>query len=187
MSKLTEQVRAFMDRLARDPVHLAATLAVLVVVVGFAGVLRPLQGRIQNSRVVLTEASGLADTVRDIAMLVRQGDHYRSRLHVGSELVDWQDYVLQAISDANCELVAMESGNVQRVQDFKIVELPLIVRGSYVGIREFIDRLERGERLVRFDHLSLESNDGMVSLRCTLRGLTAASVKPKSRSRESND
>ncbi len=173
MSESTDRVRAFFDRLARDPLHLAATLAVLVVIVGFAGVLRPLQGRIESSRGVLTDASGLADTVRDIAMLVRQEEHYRERLQVGSELVDWQDYVLQAIADAGCELVVMESGNVKRVQGFKIVELPLVVRGSYVGVREFIDRLERGHRLVRFDRLSLESADGVV-LRCTLRGLTAA-------------
>ena len=174
MSQLTERARAFVDRLARDPLHLAATLAVLLVVGGFAGVLRPLQSRIQDNRGVLTDASGLAETVRDIAALVRQEDHYRARLQVGSELVDWQDYMLQAIADANCELVDMESGAVKRVQDFKIVELPLVVRGSYVGVRDFIDRLERGFRLVRFDHLSLESTNGNVVLRCTLRGLTAA-------------
>lgn len=187
MNQFTERARAFLERLASDRLHLAATLAVLVVVVGFAGVLWPLNGRIENNRVDLTEVSGLAKTVRDIAVLVRQEDHYRSRLQVGGELVDWQDYVLQATADANCELVGMESGSVKRVRDFKIVELPMVLRGSYVGVREFIDRLERGQRLVRFDSLSMERKNGTIILRCTLRGLTAAGAGPTNNSGADND
>lgn len=175
MSDAKDRLRAGVEELLRDPLRLAVSLAALILVVGFAGVLRPLQGRIDDSRGMLTEASGIAETVRDIALLVRQEDAYRDRLHVGYDLVEWQDYVLRAIDDADCELGTMESGDVKRVQDFRIVELPLVVRGDYSDLRDFIDRLERGERLVRFDHLVLEPGNGSgATLNCTLRGLASA-------------
>lgn len=175
MSNARDRLRTRIEEILRDPLRLAVSLAAVVLVVGFGGVLKPLQGRIDDSRGMLTEASGIAETVRDIALLVRQEEAYRDRLHVGYDLVEWQDYVLHAIDDADCELGSMESGDVKRMQDFRIIELPLVVRGQYSDLRDFIDRMERGSRLVRFDHLVLEPGPTTgLTLRCTLRGMASA-------------
>ena len=174
MSSAGDNVRGYIDRMLRDPLRLAVTLAVLFMAVGFAGVLKPLQGRIEGGRTALTETSELAKMLRDISELESQTESYRDRLQVGGDLVDWQDYVLQAMHQADCTLVGMEKGSVKRVQDFRVVELPLVVRGDYARLRDFVDRLERGYRLLRIDHLTLEPGDGLV-LRCTVRGLASAS------------
>ena len=66
MSAIANRVKQEWSRVAADPTRLAVTLAVVITVVGFAGVLKPLQGHIQRSRMLLTEASGLADTITEI-------------------------------------------------------------------------------------------------------------------------
>jgi len=173
MSRVTDELRGHLDRMLRDPLRLAVTLAVLVLVVGFAGVLKPLKSRIDGGRDTLHATSELAEMLQDIVVLEEEAEAYRERLQVGGELVDWQDYVLQALHQADCTLVGMEKGSVKRVEDFRLVELPVIVRGDYVGLREFVDQLERGPRLLRIDHLSIEKSDGLL-LRCTIRGLASA-------------
>ena len=179
---LRQKLTYHWGRVRSDPMRLAISLSVVIVVIGFAGVLRPLQGNIEHSRDLIEEATGLARKVETITELAQQQSFYHDRLQVPSDLVHWQDYVLVAMEEAGCTLVKMEKGDVKRAQDFRIIELDVSLEGSYDQVRDFVDRLERGHRLVRLDQLILEpTGDDSVSLRTKIRGLAAARLEQKSK------
>jgi len=59
------------------------------------------------------------------------------------------------------------------IYDFLQVRFPIDVSGTYAQIWTFIDTIERGSRLMRFENLQLTlGNDGMLTLKCELIGIS---------------
>lgn len=174
MSEVVERAQTILRHLRKEPGRWIASLATVLVVVGVAGVLRPLSQRIDERRERLDSMLDTAQTVRDLEFLTRAEDQYRERLTVPSELAEWQSYVLDVLERTDCALESMENGSSRRVRDYRICRLAIVVRGDFASLHDFVDRIERGYRLMRIDDIALTEDRGVITMRCTLRGIALA-------------
>ena len=51
------------------------------------------------------------------------------------------------------------------------------MRGDFASLHDLVDRIERGYRLMRIDDVFLTEENGVITMRCTLRGIALAKSK----------
>jgi Tfp pilus assembly protein PilO len=167
---LLERARA----IAADPVLLRATLAGVLLLIGVFALEEPQVARLATARKEQVEAQKRADASDDLRLLEKQMKVYAPRLAASADLVEWGDYILEKLEKSGATLHSMDPKKTTTSGAFKVVDFDLTAQGTYEQLADFIDRLERGERLVRFDRIFLQRMRSTVNLECTVRGL----VKP---------
>ncbi|HZM00937.1 MAG TPA: hypothetical protein VFD43_11875 [Planctomycetota bacterium] len=176
-----KQVEAFKRlgrRLGGDPARLRVTLCVALAGAGILGVERPLGLRLAGARSAHVEARKTAQMAEEVAYFTRERAGYEARVAVPADVADWQNYVLDRLRCTTATLVSFEPRKPLAKGVFTVLELELVAKGSsYREFVDFIDRLERGERLVRVEKLRLEKQQDAIHLTCLIRGLVKGSAK----------
>jgi hypothetical protein len=170
-----KQVAAFKrlgKRLGGDPARLRMTLCVVLAGVGIFGVERPLGLRLARARTAQVEARKRAQMAEEVSFFTRERAGYEARVAVPADISDWQTYVLERLRCTTATLIALEPRKPLSKGVFTVLEMELVAKGhSYREFADFIDRLERGERIVRVEKLRLEKQQDSIYLTCLIRGL----------------
>jgi hypothetical protein len=160
--------------IAADPVLLRATIAAVMLMFGVLLVEEPEIARLGSSRDRLAEAETRAHASDDLRQLEKQSKGYSARVATSADLVEWSNYLLEKLEKSGATLHAMDPKQTTSAGPFKVVDFDLTAQGTYEQLCDFIDRVERGERLVRLDRVFLQRMRNTINLECTIKGL----VKP---------
>lgn len=174
MADNRKQIEAFKKVLAawcQDPVKFRLLVSGVLFVLGYLLWCGPaadalVAGRIKLER--LSKRSKMADELKHFA---EQEERVRARMPDTEDLGDWQDYVMSCVGDTGAKLRKLEPRKGMQRGKYRVVVMEIEADGSYESVVKLIDRLEKGERLVRLDRLSLEKKVASIGFRCVLMGL----------------
>jgi len=173
--KQIEAIKGLWKKWCSDPVQLRFVMVLTIAAVGYFGVTRPSAAGLAAARARKVSAQKKAAMAEDVLFYNTQIGLYEERSAVSSDISDWQNYVLGNLAHTSVQLISFEPKKTESKGPFKIIEMELIVRGQvYSEFIDFIDRLERGPRLVRLERVRVEKQQNNISLTCTVRGM----VKP---------
>ncbi|HEX5011506.1 MAG TPA: hypothetical protein VFY71_14010 [Planctomycetota bacterium] len=173
-----EAVKALGRRWAGDPVQLRLVVAVAILALGIGVVQHPLGTRLAAARTAHDEALKQARLADDQRFLATQAAGYEKRVAISSDLVDWQNYVLERFRTTSATLISLEPKATTQKPPFDVLEMELVAKGTnYADFVDFIDRLEHGERLVRIEKLRIERQQTSVYVTLVIKGLVRAGGK----------
>jgi Tfp pilus assembly protein PilO len=162
-------------QIAADPLRLRMYVCGAMLAFGALCIERPVAQHLASARKEEAEAAVRADTADDVRFLEKQMKTYEPHLATSADLVEWGDYILGKLEKSGATLQSIEPKKTLAVGPFKVVDIDLTAKGSYEELVDFVDRLERGERIVRLDRVFIQRQRSTVSLECTIKGL----VKPQ--------
>lgn len=161
------------SKLKEDPEQFRFALAGAILVVGMLLVKMPLSSRIEGKRIDLAAAEKLAERAERVMELRSAAALFEDRLNQPSEPSDWQKYLYNVVETSGVSMPRQDKSAAMGIYDFQQVTFPLDVSGSYAQIWAFIDAIERGSRLMRFENLQLTlGDDGKLTLKCELIGIS---------------
>jgi hypothetical protein len=173
-----EAVKALGRRWAGDPVQLRLVVAIAILALGIGVVQHPLGTRLAAARTAHDEALKQARLADDQRFLATQAAGYEKRVAISSDLVDWQNYVLERFRTTSATLISLEPKSTTQKPPFDVLEMELVAKGTnYADFVDFIDRLEHGERLVRIEKLRIERQQTSVYVTLIIKGLVRAGGK----------
>jgi len=169
-----QDLREKFGRLRQDPLSFNFAIAAVLLAVGMAGVTMPLGGSIASKRATLEEARERAAVAERLGQHLEAWHQVASRIVPAAEAVDWNDYVLEHLRAAGMRVLSQERPEVFPLAEFKTITLRLRVGGSYAQIVDFLDRVERGARLMRVDRLTIAVGEQELELDVELLGLAGS-------------
>jgi len=134
-----------------DPRQLRAFITVLLLVVGYAAVYTPLNGRIEETTRKLKKEQTRHALAYDIEQLRAQVDGFQGRLPEDTDVNEWVQYVLDGIRKSPLKLSTLDSRGTERVGPYEAVALYLELGGTFHNLDAFLHWLEANERLFRVD------------------------------------
>jgi len=173
-----EAVKAVGRRWAADPVQLRLVVSVAILALGIGVVQHPLGARLAAARTAHDDALKQARLADDQRFLAGQAAGYEKRVAVSTDLVDWQNYVLEHFRTTSATLISLEPKSTTQKAPFDVLEMELVAKGTnFADFVDFIDRLEHGERLVRIEKLRIERQQSSVYVTLIIKGLVRAGGK----------
>jgi Tfp pilus assembly protein PilO len=88
-----------------------------------------------------------------------------------AELGYWQNYVIEKIQQSGAKLRQLKPKGNYRKGVFLMVGLEVVVEGEYEKLVDFIDRLERGDRIVRIESFTLDKKRDLPLMQLVVNGL----------------
>jgi hypothetical protein len=174
-----EALKAIWHAWCRDPVQLRFVVVLVITTLGYFAVMHPATGALAAARKRVAEAEKRADMAEAVLFYRTQVELYESRSAGSSDITDWQNYLLDNLSHTNLHLASLEPRKSTGKGPFKIIEMEMLVRGQlFAEIVDFIDRLERGPRLLRLERMRVEKQKNSISFSCTLKGMVKPSANP---------
>lgn len=170
-----EKAKALWTKTTSDPVLLRFLVCALILLVGGGLALRPQAQRLARARKSLTRIEGRAAKADEVVFYSKQIEQYGPALFPTSDVVAWQRYVIDKLEQSGARLTSLEPKKTDSKGVFRILELELNAKGTYSQLADFVDRLEHGEHVVRFERLRLERLTTAVSLECILETLVKGS------------
>lgn len=161
-----------LKRLAANPPLLRVVLCLVLLVLGQVIVIGPLGSSLTESRDALALAeTQLADAEAAHTLheqLQALAEHAEGSTHTSG----WQEWMLGQVGAAGIELLSFEPMGTSDSRGFKLLEFELSARApSFAAAVDLINRLERGDRLLRFTKLRLADADGRLAVSATVLGL----------------
>ena len=166
-----EALKRVIRRCAEDPPKLRLMVAGLITVVGFFLYCSPQASRLDEARAKLKKVEEKARLAKECRHFVDQGKLFVDRLPKVEDVGDWQDYIMTKVRAAGAKLRKLEPRKSLMRGKYRIVVIEVEAEGMFEDVTEFIDRLERGERIVRLDRISLERRAGSLGFHCVVMGL----------------
>ena len=166
-----QALKAAIGRACQDPSKLKLIVCGTIVVLGFMLYCSPQAGRLEEARKKHKKAAERARLAKNARHIVDQGKAFVSRLPKIEDVSDWQEYVMDCVAAAGAKLRKIEPRRGLMKGKYRIVILEIEAEGMFAQIVDFMDRLERGERIVRLDRLQLEKRADRTSFRFVLMGL----------------
>jgi Tfp pilus assembly protein PilO len=166
------------SQLRGDPERLRTAIAGVFLVVGLVMVKMPLSARIAGKYVDLHEAkrvAAAADKVQRLEDGVRLFGH---RLAFAASPSEWQSYYYQVAEAAGIGITRFEDVATKGIYDFTQTSMEITAIGSYAEVADFVDKLERGTRLVRIEKMRLSVAEGRLTLQCRLVAITREQEVP---------
>ena len=163
-------------KIAADPVLLRACTAAVLLALGLFAIEAPQAARLRSARKHQQDIEQRANASDDLRDLEKQVKRYGARLATSADPLEWGNYVSEKLAKSGAVLRAMEPKKTASAGPFTVVDIDLVAQGTYAELADFVDRLERGERLVRLDRIFVQRMGDTVNLECTIKGL----VKPPS-------
>lgn len=162
-----------LSKLKEDPEQFRFALAGAILVVGMLLVKMPLSSRIEAKKIELAAAEELADRAERVMKLRKSASLFEDRLSQPSQPSDWQKYLYEVVEKSGVAMPRQDKSASVGIYDFQQVTFPIDVSGTYAQIWTFIDTIERGSRLMRFENLQLTlGEDGTLTLKCELIGIS---------------
>lgn len=166
-----QAIKAGLKKACQDPAKLKLIVSSTIVVLGFVLYCSPQAGRLAEARTKYAKAADKARLAKESRHVVDQGKLFLDRLPKIEDVSDWQDYIMGIIGDAGAKLRKLEPRRGLMKGKYRIIVLEIEAEGMFPQIVDFVDRLERGERIVRLDRLQLEKRADRLSFRFVLMGL----------------
>jgi len=157
--------------ISADPLALRACTAAVLLAVGLLAIEAPLAARLRSAREHRRDVEERANASDELRELEKQVKRYGSRLATSADPLEWESYVSEKLAKSGAVLRAMEPKKSAGAGPFTIVDIDLVAQGTYAELADFVDRLERGERLVRLDRIFVQRMGDTVNLECTIKGL----------------
>ncbi|MDJ0521928.1 MAG: type 4a pilus biogenesis protein PilO [Planctomycetota bacterium] len=164
-------LKAKLQKACQDPVKLKLIVSAVIIVFGFFFYCSPQAGRLAEARTKYGKAAEKARLAKESRHVVKQGKTFLDRLPKLEDVSDWQEYVMQRVDEAGAKLRKIEPRRGLMKGKYRIIVLEIEAEGMFEQIVDFVDRLERGERIVRLDRLQLEKRADRMSFRFVLMGL----------------
>lgn len=169
-----QDLREKLRGLRQDPPSFNLAVAAVLLTVGLAGVTMPLGGSLESKRDTLEEVSERAAVAERLGEHLAAWHQVASRIVPAAEAVDWNDYLLAHLRDSGMRVLSQERPEVDELGEFKTITLRLRTGGRYPQIVDFIDRIERGERLMRVDRLSINVGEQELEVDLEIVGLAGS-------------
>jgi hypothetical protein len=166
--------------LRSKPARFRATLAAALLALGLVAIEGPQALRLCFAHRRLAEAEWRARLADDVRALEQSSAVYRPRLAAGADAEDWRAYITEKLEKSGARALSIEPKPSSSAGPLTLVTIDLGAQGSYAEITDFVDRLERGERLVRLDRIFVQRMRDTVDLECTIRAL-ARPTTPEAR------
>ncbi len=165
------QYKAQVVKLLGDPMKMR--LAIVVAVTGLAGlgIYMPFSDSIDQQRRLVAAEQKRLSVVQDVESLRQQVADYQKRISGQSDTNEWVQYLLAGSRSTNVKLRNMESKEPQKVGPYKAVSLAVEVQGTYPQMKQFIEWLDRSERLLRLDMVRLEKMPDLIVMKVYVLGL----------------
>ena len=157
--------------IAADPLLLRACVASVILAVGVFAIEAPQAARLRSARLRQEDIEQRANASDELRDLEKQVKRYGPRAAIGGDPVEWGNYVSEKLERSGAVLRAMDPKKSANAGPFTVVDIDLVAQGTYAELADFVDRLERGERLVRLDRIVLQRMGDTVNLECTIKGL----------------
>ena len=173
-SSNSDQLQALkknVQRICLDPGKLKAVVIGVILLFGFVLFCRPQAARLEVARAKLKKAKTRARIAKDVRHVVEQAAKFMDRLPPVDDVGDWQDYIMKKVGAAGAKLRKLEPRRGLMKGKYRITIIEVEAEGMFADIVDLIDRLERGDRIVRLDRLAIEKRSGSVNFRCVLMGL----------------
>ncbi len=174
MADQRKQLEAFKKLLAascQDPVKFRLLVSVVLFLVGYLLWCGPAADELAEGRKKLERVAKRGKLAAELKHYAEQEAFVLDRIPKSEDLGDWQDYVMSLVGDTGAKLRKLEPRKGMQRGKYRIVIMEVEADGSYESVIQLIDRLEKGERLVRLDRLGVEKKVSAVSFRCILMGL----------------
>ena len=166
-----QALKAALSKACQDPVKLKLIVCGVIVVLGFMLYCSPQAGRLAEARKKHKKAAERARLAKNARHVVDQGKAFVDRLPKIEDVSDWQEYVMAKVAAAGIKLRKIEPRRGLMKGKYRIIILEVEADGMFPQVVDFMDRLERGERIVRLDRLQLEKRADRTSFRFVLMGL----------------
>lgn len=166
-----QAIRRMASKALHDPAQIRLVVAAAIGLAGLFLVCRPEAARLEAARTRLRKLEATAEDAEELRAVVKQSESYVGRLPKGEDPGNWQDYVSGHIEAAGVTLRKLEPRKTLSSGPFRVVVLEVTVDGLYPQLVDLLDRLDRGERVVRFDRLALERRSACLGLRFQVLGL----------------
>lgn len=164
-----------LDAIAADPRKLRLYLVGGILAVAYFLVVGPFAERLQAAHAKLEHVHVVERRATALEHYNAQEASYGPLVHDSSDDVDWQDYVLAKINDAGTVVKSTEPRKTTRHGTFQVVEIKAKVAAqAFEQIVDLIDRLERGERIIRIESITISPREDAIELDMLLRGLSKA-------------
>lgn len=151
-----EQLR----RLRYNPPAFRMTVAAVLLAIGLAGVTMPLGSGLQDRRSELAIAEERAKVAEGLREFLDVCGLAAPRITAQANDVEWGAYLVELLNASGLRLLSQQPPEIKAYGDFKQIRFVLRASGSYEAIVDFVDRIERGPRLMRIEHLSLQLFNG---------------------------
>jgi hypothetical protein len=176
-----EDLKRWYTTVCADPVRLRLYICLILMAVGYLGVVRPMGVRVVNAHNELKKIKTASRRASAAAHYVGERDFYEHKLTNRHDIVYWQAYVLRKLDAAGVTLNSLDPGEPISKFAFKIVRMQLSARAlHYQDILDFVDRIEHGEHVVRIEALTIDEATDALIMTCTILALVKPSLKLKS-------
>ena len=158
-----------------NPAQLRLLLTVLVLLVGYVAVYRPLSDRIAATKRNLEEAQKRLSLARNVEQLRMQFGEVEKRLPKQSDSKEWVRYVLGGIRQFPLTLKSLNCAPPRKLGSYTAIVLRIELLGSFADLDRFLYWLESNERLFRADEVIISpaahSTGSAVFMKLTVLGV----------------
>ena len=134
-----------------NPVQLRALVTILVLLIGYAGVYRPLQAQIDDATRRLAQEHDMHALAGAVEHLRVQHAGFQARLPAKADSYEWVSYVLLGLRQLPLKVVAMNCAPPRPLGPYKMVVLRAEIEGSFFDLDRFLRWLEANPRLFRLE------------------------------------
>jgi hypothetical protein len=166
-----QDLREKLGRLRQDPPSFNLAVAAVLLAVGLAGVTVPMGGSLDAKRRELADARERAAVAERLGEQLRAWHAAAPRIVPDAEAVEWGDYLLEHLRAAGLRVLSQERPEIAELGEFRTITLRLRAGGRYPQMTDFLDRVERGERLMRVDRLQIAIGEAELELDLEIVGL----------------
>ena len=169
-----EQIEAFKKKFlihARDRLKLRLMVTGAIFGLGLFAYLRPKAQGLDAARAKLAKLTAQATTAGDLRHCVEQERGFSDRVPKAADITDWQNYIVEKLDLSGATLRKLEPRKSVRKARYRFIYVEVECEGMFPQVLDFLDRLERGHRLVRFDRLTLEKRKTTIAFRGVVMGL----------------
>ena len=164
-------LRKSLLKAVHDPAQLRLIVSGLIGAIGIFGLCRPEARALDESRTKCALLEATAEDAEELSHLTAQSDGYDARLPKVDDASDWQQYVTKHLEASGIKMRKIEPRKMLQSSKFHVVVMEVTADGMFPNLIDFLDRLERGERIVRFDRIGFEKRAATIGLRFQFFGL----------------
>lgn len=161
-----------LQKLRQDPPAFRMVIAAVLLALGLAAVTMPLGGSLESKQKSLASTRERALVAARLGKFVAVCEMAAPRLTAKADPVEWGDYAISRMRAAGLRLLSQESPEIEEIGNFRLVRMRLRAGGSYAAIADYIDRIERGPRLMRVDRLNIGFGQTELELEVEVVGLS---------------
>jgi hypothetical protein len=169
--KQIEGAKKFFMGLSKDRVMLRFVICLTILVVGYFVVLDPQATGLAEARDSLVGARKQDRRATDLVFYTHQLEAYEPFLFPDAHPLTLQEYVLEKVQASGASVRGMANKKTESKGVFKVSELELTATGTYSQLVDLVDRLERGDKIVRLEKCRLLGTKTQIILDCSVKGL----------------